>query len=105
MGDRATSNPAPMGDRYPLRSVGIAAALLFLLQGPVASSPEFDLGNTVFLFPGSRMSNHRTSPAELASPCVDEVSLLANGQGASIDERPMFLRRLVSRASDSFVCY
>src|ERR1700682_540433 len=71
-------------------------SLFFLPQG-LASSPEFDLANTVFLFPGSRISSHRISPAELASPCVDEVALQANGQEASIGERPVFLRPLVFR--------
>src|SRR5713226_10635020 len=69
---------------------------LFLQQGR-ASSPEFDLANTAFLFPGSRIPSLRTSPAEPASPYVDEVSLQANGQEASIGERPVFLRHPASR--------
>src|SRR5208337_5147062 len=66
-----------------------------LLRGR-ASFPEFDLANTVFLFPGSRISSLRTSPAELASPYVGEVSLQANSQEASIGERPAFLGRFAS---------
>src|SRR5580704_16448058 len=69
---------------------------LFFLQQGLASSLEFGLANTVFLFPGSRISSHRISPAEQRSPCVDEVSPQANGQEASIGERPLFLRRRVS---------
>src|SRR5579864_779405 len=62
-----------------------------------ASFLEFDPANTVFLFPGSRISSHRTSPAEPASPYAGEASPQANGQEASIDERLVFLRRLAFR--------
>src|SRR5439155_24712498 len=69
---------------------------LFLLRGR-ASFPEFDLANTVFLFSGSRISSLRTLPAEQRSSYVDEVSPQANGQEASIDERPLFFRPLAHR--------
>src|SRR5439155_14417541 len=69
---------------------------LFLLGGR-AGFPEFGLANTVFLFSGSRIYSLRSSPAEPLSPYVDEVSRQANGQEASIGERPLFLRPLASR--------
>jgi len=94
--DRYLAHEVTLNDCVGTCASRSGVSLLFLLRG-LASSPEFDLANTAFLFPGSRISSHRTSPAELASPCVGEASLQANGQAASIGERPVFLRRLVFR--------
>src|SRR5271157_268390 len=58
-----------------------------------ACSPEFGLASMVAPSLGLQTPNHPISPAELFSSCVDVTSPQANGQEASIDEKPAFSHR------------
>ena len=79
----AVAKRVPADSAYPLP----------FLRQEQASSPEFGPANTVFPSLGLRTPNHPISPGGLASSCVDVVSPQANGQEASSDEKPAFLRR------------
>src|SRR5438876_1663394 len=79
----AVAKRVPADSAYPLP----------FLRQEQASSPEFVPANTVFPSLGLRTPNHPISPGGLASSCVDVVSPQANGQEASSDEKPAFLRR------------